>query len=157
MYLLYRYREQVEGVTPPNSTTHGFFLDMEPSLGVPLRINVRFQLNILLRPDPAFPPLAKLKRPLTVQPLLWAVEGYDQLYDGKPPAKLLLVLALPRFVAAALAAVLTAAGVLIMVVALIVPDRLLCICKWRSLSPAAYAEIPLEAPSAASHNIKTTV
>ena len=77
-YLLpnFRYREQVEGITPPDPELHELYMDLEPHLGSPLSVQARFQLNLVIRKDPGFPPLANLNESVTVVPMFWAQEGY---------------------------------------------------------------------------------
>ena len=71
-----RYREQVEGITPPNPELHELYIDLEPHLGALVGAQARFQLNLVIRQDPAFPPLANLTDSVTVVPIFWAQEGY---------------------------------------------------------------------------------
>ena len=61
----------------PNVDDHEMYLDLEPQLGAPVGIQIRFQLNLLIQRDPDFPPLANLGKNLTVLPIFWAQEGYD--------------------------------------------------------------------------------
>ena len=55
----------------------------------------RFQVNLVVRRDPSFPPLANLNNSVTVIPLFWAQEGYDELPAGTIQ-KLALALMLPN-------------------------------------------------------------
>ena len=55
----------------------------------------RFQVNLVVRQDPSFPPLANLNNSVTVIPLFWAQEGYDELPAGTIQ-KLALALMLPN-------------------------------------------------------------
>ena len=69
-------------------------MDLQPKLGTLLGVQARFQLNLIIRKDPAFEPLAHLDQNVTVIPLFWAQEGYDSL----PPdaaRKLYLALSVP--------------------------------------------------------------
>ena len=61
----------------PNNTAHHMYMDINTKLGVPLAVQVRFQLSAVLRPDPYFPILNKLNSTKLV-PLFWASEGFDQ-------------------------------------------------------------------------------
>ncbi|GAB0093508.1 uncharacterized protein DMENIID0001_086580 [Sergentomyia squamirostris] len=45
------YLDQVEGINP-SKEKHEFFLTLEPTLGIPLEVAARFQLNLLIRPSP---------------------------------------------------------------------------------------------------------
>ena len=45
-------------------------------------MQIRFQVNLMLRRDMAFPPLANLQKNLTVVPLFWAQEGYNTVPDS---------------------------------------------------------------------------
>lgn len=58
---------------------HGMFVTLEPTLGAPVEAQISFQLNLVLRPDPAFVPLANLTAPVTVLPVFWAQEGFETL------------------------------------------------------------------------------
>ena len=77
--LLYfcRYRDQVEGVSEGNVADHEMYLDLEPQLGAPVGVQIRFQLNLIIESDQDFPPLANLAKNLTVLPIFWAQEGYE--------------------------------------------------------------------------------
>ena len=57
-------------------------MEIEPNLGVPVSMQIRFQVNLLLQRDSAFPPLANLREDLTVLPIFWAQEGYDTVPDS---------------------------------------------------------------------------
>ena len=52
-------------------------------------------MNLVVRQDPSFPPLANLNKSVTVIPLFWAQEGYDELPTGTIQ-KLALALMLPN-------------------------------------------------------------
>merc|ERR1712117_300140 len=56
---------------------HSLYLDINKQLGVPLSVQVSFQLSAILRPDPSFPLLNKLSSTRLV-PLFWASEGFSQ-------------------------------------------------------------------------------
>ena len=45
-------------------------------------MQIRFQVNLLVRRDEAFPPLANLQQNMTVLPIFWAQEGYDTVPDS---------------------------------------------------------------------------
>jgi len=86
-----RYVDQLDGLSPPDASSHEFSLQLEPNLGAPVQAKIRFQLNIMVQPDKAYPPMANLTQPLTVLPILWAEEGYDEWED----LCLMVVLAVP--------------------------------------------------------------
>ncbi|XP_055711408.1 protein peste-like isoform X2 [Phlebotomus papatasi] len=44
------YLDQVEGINP-SKDKHQFYLTIEPSMGIPLEVAARFQLNLLIRPS----------------------------------------------------------------------------------------------------------
>ena len=71
----------------PSKEDHEMYIDIEPILGVPVNMQIRFQVNLLLNRDSSFPPLAKLPNELTVLPIFWAQEGYDTV----PESTLLLM------------------------------------------------------------------
>ena len=45
-------------------------------------MEIRFQVNLLLRRDSAFPPLANIQQDFTVIPIFWAQEGYNTVPDS---------------------------------------------------------------------------
>jgi len=61
----------------PDASKHSMFIDINNQLGVPLAVQVSFQLSAILRPDPSFPLLNSLNSTKLV-PLFWAGEGFDQ-------------------------------------------------------------------------------
>ena len=81
-YLYFRYLNQINGVSPPTKEDHEMYIEIEPTLGVPVNMQIRFQVNLLLNRDSAFPPLAKLQNDLTVLPVFWAQEGYNTVPDS---------------------------------------------------------------------------
>jgi len=68
------FREAVVGMKP-DKEKHQFYADIEPTLGVPLAIRPRFQLNAVLRRDPNIPVMSELVEEL-VLPFLWAEDGF---------------------------------------------------------------------------------
>lgn len=109
---LYRYLDQVEGISPPNPKLHELYIDLEPHLGALVGAQARFQLNLVVRRDAAFPPLANLSRPVTVIPLFWLQEGYEKL-PSAAMQKLKLALMLPNLLADGLIIVGLVVGVLL--------------------------------------------
>jgi len=77
-----RYLNQINGVSPPTEEDHQMYIEIEPKLGVPVNMQIRFQVNLLLNRDSAFPPLANLSSDLTVLPIFWAQEGYNTVPDS---------------------------------------------------------------------------
>ncbi len=73
---------------------HELYIDLEPHLGAPVGAQVRFQLNMMITPDPAFPPLRNLTENRTVLPIFWAQEGFDRAPPGSM-FKMELALLLP--------------------------------------------------------------
>ena len=59
-YYIFRYLNQIHGVSDPDPKVHESYLDVEPHLGALIGAQARFQANLILTPDPAFPPLANL-------------------------------------------------------------------------------------------------
>jgi len=108
------YRDQVDGIPPPNSTLHELYIDLEPHLGALVGVQARFQLNLVVRPDPAFPPLANLSDPVTVIPIFWAQEGYNHLTPASMQ-KLNLALMLPNLFADGVIIICVVIGVLLIV------------------------------------------
>ena len=92
------YARQAPELTPASSSPsrhqHEFYVSLDPELGVPVSAQVRFQLNLHLRRDAAFPPLSRLPKTPVVLPLLWAQEGFDSL-GGWRVAMLKMALAAP--------------------------------------------------------------
>lgn len=64
----------------PHYDQHNLHIDINNQLGVPLAVQVNFQLSAILRPDPSFPILNKIKETRLV-PLFWASEGFDSPSD----------------------------------------------------------------------------
>ena len=79
---IFRYLDQITGIAPAKKHDHELYIEIEPNLGVPVNMQIRFQVNLLLRRDSAFPPLANLQQDLTVIPIFWAQEGYDTVPDS---------------------------------------------------------------------------
>lgn len=61
-------------------------MDVEPALGALVAVQMRLQVNLMLKRDEAFPPLANLPSGdrVTVLPVFWAQEGYART----PPSTL---------------------------------------------------------------------
>jgi len=75
---LYSQRNKMLTHPPtPNTTTHTMYMDINTRLGVPLAVQVPFQLSAVLRPDKYFPILDKLNSTKLV-PLFWASEGFEE-------------------------------------------------------------------------------
>eukprot|EP00092_Neocalanus_flemingeri_P072462 GFUD01089209.1.p1 GENE.GFUD01089209.1~~GFUD01089209.1.p1 ORF type:complete len:607 (+),score=119.83 GFUD01089209.1:142-1962(+) len=70
------FREAVEGLRP-NKTLHQFYVDIEPTLGFPLAIRPRFQLNAIIRKDPDIAVMSNFPDEL-VLPFLWAQDGFSE-------------------------------------------------------------------------------
>lgn len=102
----------MRGVSEPNSAKHELYIDLEPHLGALVGVQARFQLNIVIRPDPAFPPLKNLKNAVTVLPIFWAQEGYDELPENCMQ-RLNLALLLPDLFADGLIIVCVVVGVVL--------------------------------------------
>ena len=64
----------------PDYEKHNIYLDINNQLGVPLAVQVNFQLSAILRPDLAFPILDKINTTRLV-PLFWASEGFHSPSD----------------------------------------------------------------------------
>ena len=111
-FLLYRYLKQVNGISDPNPTQHELYLDLEPHLGGLVAAQARFQLNLVLRNDPAFEVLAKVPN-ITVLPIFWVTEGYKQLPEGSMQ-KLNLALMLPSLFANGLILICVIIGVILL-------------------------------------------
>ena len=60
LYYIFRYLNQIHGVSDPDPKVHESYLDVEPHLGALIGAQARFQANLILTPDPVFPPLANL-------------------------------------------------------------------------------------------------
>lgn len=73
------YREALEGMQP-DKEKHQFYADIEPTLGVPLAIRPRFQLNAVIRKDPDVPIMSNFVDEL-VLPFLWAEDGFGEPGD----------------------------------------------------------------------------
>jgi hypothetical protein len=97
-------------------------MDLEPTYGAPVSVQIRFQLNVAVAADPAFPPLSALKPGYTVAPLFWAQEGFAA---PDPAGARLLGLALraPAAVAVAMPAGALAAALVCVAVAMALAVR----------------------------------
>jgi len=73
------FRDAVDGLEP-NKEKHQFFVDLEPTLGFPLAIRPRFQLNAIIRRDPDFEIARNFPEEL-VLPFLWAQDGFGDPSD----------------------------------------------------------------------------
>ena len=87
----------MEGISTPDPSLHELYLDIEPHLGGLVSARARFQINLVIHPDPAFEPLAHLTN-VTVLPIFWVTEGYAQL-PSNSMQKLQLALMLPNLFA----------------------------------------------------------
>ncbi len=112
----------MKGVSAPSEADHGVYVELEPTLGVPVAIGISFQVNLLLSPDPVFAPLANLTRPVTVLPVFWAKEGYSNL---PPPQVWLLRLALatPRALVLSLIAACAISAIVFLVATILLCQR----------------------------------
>ena len=100
----------------PDPSLHNIFLDVNTQLGLPLAMQVSFQLSAILRPDPSFPLVDKINQTRLV-PLLWASEGFAGPDTGLVSA-VKLVLALPAIISYGLPALITAVGGIILAIQL---------------------------------------
>ncbi|RWS00025.1 protein croquemort-like protein, partial [Dinothrombium tinctorium] len=64
------YFENLDGLEP-DPELHNFFIDIEPTLGVPLRIAVRMQINVLLERNEKLDFAKDLKYPKVYYPQIW--------------------------------------------------------------------------------------
>ncbi|XP_055605686.1 protein peste-like [Uranotaenia lowii] len=62
------YLNQVEGLNPDKSK-HQFYMTMEPTTGIPLDVAARFQLNLLIEPQPNVALFSNVKK--VFLPVLW--------------------------------------------------------------------------------------
>jgi len=70
------FLEAIDGLRP-NKTLHQFYVDIEPTLGFPLAIRPRFQLNAIIRKDPDIEIMSNFTDEL-VLPFLWAQDGFSE-------------------------------------------------------------------------------
>ena len=95
----------------PDHDMHNIFLDINTGLGIPMTMQINFQLSAILQPDPAFPVLNKINTTRLV-PLLWASEGFQS--PGPSMVSLIkLTLAIPAIISYGLPSLLMAVGILI--------------------------------------------
>ncbi|KAF2892039.1 hypothetical protein ILUMI_14134, partial [Ignelater luminosus] len=81
------YQNTVLGLETPDSEKHAFAIEFEPTVGFPLKGNIRIQFNTIMRPVSYpglgyFPDTKKLPRALF--PLLWIEDKFeltDKLID----------------------------------------------------------------------------
>ena len=110
----FRFIENVDGVAPPDPREHETLVEVDPKLSTPITIKARFQLNLIIRKDSAFPPLQNLpleEGGVAVLPMLWASEGFH-MPDEQGFLPLYLALNAPDVVAVALPLSLLVAAVL---------------------------------------------
>lgn len=69
------YRDAVIGLTP-DKEAHQFFIDVNPTLGIPLAIRPRFQLNIVIGKYEGWSTSENMVDEL-VLPFLWAQDGFS--------------------------------------------------------------------------------
>jgi len=62
-------REAVEGLKIPKETEHGFYMDIQPTMGIGLSAAIRIQMNLRIENSPIFPQLPKLEPFLL--PVMW--------------------------------------------------------------------------------------
>ena len=96
----------------PDYEKHNLHIDLNTELGVPLVVQVNFQLSAILRPDPAFPLLDQITNTRLV-PLFWASEGFSQP-TGWMISQTKLALSLPTALSLGAAATLTTIGLLLL-------------------------------------------
>ena len=114
----------------PDLGRHNIFLDINTELGLPLAMQVNFQLSAILRPDPAFPIVDKIRQTRLV-PLLWASEGFQS--PGLSTLALIrLSLAMPAILSYGLPSLMVTLGVLLISVLLWRRYRSLNVLKLRS-------------------------
>ncbi|RWS03199.1 Protein croquemort-like protein, partial [Dinothrombium tinctorium] len=70
LYAAKNYFEHIDGLKP-DPELHKFFIDIEPTLGIPLRIAVRMQINVLLERNKKLNFAKKLKYPKVYYPQIW--------------------------------------------------------------------------------------
>ena len=108
-------------MTPPVPQEHKTLVEVDPALSTPITIKARFQLNLIIRKDSAFPPLQNLPLPeggVSVLPMLWASEGFH-MPDEQGFLPLYIALNLPDVVTVAFPLGLLLAAVLCFIVPLI--------------------------------------
>lgn len=83
------YRKGVVGMRP-NEAKHKFEINLEPKTGVPLSVNARLQLNILIAPIPGITMFKNVKE--TMLPVLWFEQSADLSDELAGTVKTLLIL-----------------------------------------------------------------
>ena len=89
-------------------------MGIEPHLGALVSAQARFQLNLIVRKDPGFPPLANLSDSTTVIPIFWVQEGYNDL-PSSTLQKLSIALMLPNIFSDGIIIIPVIIGVLLII------------------------------------------
>ena len=71
------YLAAIESGLNPTKEKHEYYVDILPEYGFPLAFRPRFQLNAVLRGDPAFDIVRNFTEEL-ILPFLWAEDGYSE-------------------------------------------------------------------------------
>lgn len=75
-----KLRSAVEGISPPLKEKHGFYIDVQPEMGVSLRARARFQVNLAVSQVVDIKQVATF--PDIVFPIMWFEEGIDRLPEN---------------------------------------------------------------------------
>ena len=70
------FQNTVHGLKPEKSK-HEFYMDIVPEFGMPLSIQLRFQLNMVLTRNEKVPEIANMEKEI-VMPFLWAQVGFNE-------------------------------------------------------------------------------
>ena len=67
-------RKHIDGMVP-NEDNHSSFMDVLDKYGIPLRVLVRFQMNVEAYKNDGFGWFAKIRQEKVYLPVLWFEEG----------------------------------------------------------------------------------
>ncbi|XP_049792924.1 lysosome membrane protein 2 isoform X1 [Schistocerca nitens] len=116
-----KFLDAVEGISKPEKDKHGFFLDVQPDLGVSLRARARIQINL------AVSQVTDIKQVATFPDILFPIMWFEDGVDGLPSdvTELLnLAATAPPIARSAISFGLIALGALLLLIA--------AACLWRS-------------------------
>nr|XP_018906943.1 PREDICTED: scavenger receptor class B member 1 isoform X1 [Bemisia tabaci] len=109
-----KYREAVEGISPPDPEKHEMYIDVQPEMGVTLRARARIQINLAVSQVIDIKQVATF--PDIVFPIMWFEEGIEGL-PNEVTDLLRLATSAPPVAKAALTWTLFLAGAVLLVLA----------------------------------------
>ncbi|XP_045770104.1 scavenger receptor class B member 1 isoform X1 [Maniola jurtina] len=109
-----RFREAVEGISPPVPDKHRLYIDIQPEMGTAMQARARVQINLAVSQVVDIKQVANF--PDIVFPILWFEEGIDELPESVS-SMLRLATKVPPIARAVLGWGLSALGILLILLA----------------------------------------